>query len=196
MVHVLPYLRKRRLFLWPDYLNTSLAACIFSWLLFEVTYPEQTCGFSTLHCVFQDTELFLSTAELAVACCCFCGTVMHPWRAREAIFVLCVGNKILSITVGCGMEGERIFLLSLFLFLCCWSQSIILVILGCSWKYIAPDQQQKTLWRPLSGLQTSVMMKWWQWCKLPLIFKIVVENLCYSLLFSSCKLFSSCNWNC
>lgn len=52
-------------------LHTGLSTGIFSWLLFEATYPKQTCGSSASHSIFQGTELLPSSVELAVTLCCF-----------------------------------------------------------------------------------------------------------------------------
>lgn len=70
-------------FLWLGCLHTGLYACIFFWLLFKAIYPKQTCESSASQSIFQETELFPSSAELAVAVYClpwYSDASMETWR--------------------------------------------------------------------------------------------------------------------
>lgn len=176
-------------FLWLGCLHSGLSACIFSWLLFKATYPKQTCSSSALHSIFQETELFPSSAELAVALYCL------PWYSdasmeaqRSYIFTVYREKNLVRITGGCRMEGERTVFLFLFLLLPrCKSRntilSVVLVVLGSA----LPQFNSRRL---SEGLWTTAMMEWWWWWKLPLVFKIKYGQPLFWL-----AAFSFCNWN-
>lgn len=147
-------------FLWLGCLHTGLSASIFSWLLFKATYPKQTCSSSALHSIFQETELFPSSAKLALSLYCL------PWYSeasmetqRSYIFTVYRAKNLVRITAGCRMEGERTVFLFLFLLLpCCKSRntilSVVLAVLGSA----LPQVNSRRL---SEGLSLACGQLWW-----------------------------------
>lgn len=179
-------------FLWLGCLHTGLYVCIFFWLLFKAVYPKQTCDSSASLSIFQETELFPSSVELAVALYClpwYSDASMETWRSY--IFTEYRRKKSSCKDHSQLWDRRR---KSCVLFPSPFTLPVpkhhLVSCLQFARKCIAPGQQQKALQRPLFGLQTTVMMEWWWWWKLPLVFKIKYGQPLFWL-----AAFSFCNWN-